>query len=71
LRLTRFSVEGKIVEKGESTWTTRYLFKDEAVHLLRQCGFTVESLVGDYMNGPLTEKGQLIFDVRLSDDHVT
>jgi len=71
LRITRYSVEGKIVEEGESTWTTRYLFKDDAIHLLNQCGFAVESLVGDYMSGPLTDKGQLIFEAKLSDDRVT
>jgi hypothetical protein len=27
----------------------------------------VESLVGDYENGPITEAGQLIFQARLQD----
>jgi SAM-dependent methyltransferase len=71
LRITRYDLEGNEVEKGESTWTTRYLFRYEAIHLLYRCGFTVESLVGDYRSGPVTEKGQLIFDVKLSDDCMT
>jgi SAM-dependent methyltransferase len=70
LRITKFDTEGDEVEKGESTWTTRYLFRYEAVHLLYRCGFKVESLVGDYKNGPVTDKGQLIFDVKLSDECV-
>jgi len=65
LRITRINLAGNEVEKGESTWTTRYLFRYEAVHLLYRCGFIVESLVGDYKNGPLTEKNQLIFKVKL------
>lgn len=65
LRITKFDVEGCAVEREESTWTSRYLFKHEAIHLLYRCGFKVESLVGDYLNGPVTEKGQLIFDVKL------
>lgn len=66
LRITRYDTEGNEVEKGESSWTTRYLFRYEAVHLLYRCGFEVEALVGDYRNGPVTEQGQLIFQVKLS-----
>jgi hypothetical protein len=66
LRITRYDAEGNEVEKGESSWTARYLFRYEAVHLLYRCGFMVEALVGDYRNGPVTEKGQLIFDVKLT-----
>jgi 2-polyprenyl-3-methyl-5-hydroxy-6-metoxy-1,4-benzoquinol methylase len=67
LRITRYDAQGRSVETGHSTWTTRYLFRYEAVHLLYRCGFEVESLVGDYMNGPVTEKGQLVFQVRRKD----
>ena len=67
LRITIYDHEGKELEMGESTWTTRYLFRYEAVHLLYRCGFQIESMVGDYRNGPLTEKGQLIFDAKLGD----
>lgn len=70
LRITRYDTEDNEVEKGESNWTTRYLFRYEAVHLLYRCGFKIEALVGDYRNGPVTEKGQLIFDVKLSDECV-
>jgi 2-polyprenyl-3-methyl-5-hydroxy-6-metoxy-1,4-benzoquinol methylase len=64
LRFTRFAANGEAAEWGESSWTTRYIFRYEMEHLLARCGFEVEQLVGDYMNGPLTEKGQLIFQVR-------
>lgn len=68
LRITRYDTEGNVVEKGESGWVTRYLFRYEAIHLLYRCGFEVETLVGDYRSGPVTEKGQLIFDVKLRND---
>jgi len=68
LRLTEYDPEGYEVDKSESTWTTRYMFRYEAVHLLYRCGFKVVSLVGDYKNGPVTENSQLIFDVKLNDE---
>jgi SAM-dependent methyltransferase len=67
LRLTRYDTQGREVEVGESTWTSRYLFRYEAVHLLHRSGLVVEALVGDYQNGPVTEKGQLIFEAKLGD----
>ncbi len=66
LRMTRFDPAGNKVEEGDSSWTTRYLFQYEAVHLLYRCGFKVEALVGDYKDGVVIEGGQLIFDVRLN-----
>ena len=65
LRFTRFDQHGKVVEKGDSSWKTRYLFRYEAVHLLYRCGFQVEALVGDYQGNPVSEGGQLIFEARL------
>lgn len=62
LRFTRYDAGGNEMETGESGWTTRYLFRYEAVHLLYRCGFTIENLVGDYRNGPVTEDSQLIFE---------
>jgi hypothetical protein len=67
LRLTRTDAHGGVVEQGESRWASRYLFRYEAVHLLCRCGFEVVSLVGNYRDGPLTEGGQLIFEVRLGE----
>jgi hypothetical protein len=67
LRMTVYDCEGREVEKGRSAWTTRYLFRYEAIHLLYRCGFRVETLVGDYKNGPVTQQGQLIFEVRLAE----
>jgi len=64
LRVTKHDTEGNTVEQGESTWTTRYLFRYEAVHLLYRCGFEVEAIVGNYRDGPVTEGSQLIFQVK-------
>lgn len=61
LRIIRCDPQGRCIESGQSTWTTRYLFRYEAMHLLYRCGFVIETLVGDYRNGPVTEKGQLVF----------
>ncbi len=49
----------------ESWWKIRYLFQYEATHLLYRCGFEVESVVGDYTKGPVTETSQLIFQAKL------
>jgi hypothetical protein len=65
LRITRCDVDGHEIERGESAWTSRYLFPYEAIHLLYRCGFEVEVLVGDYNDGAITEKGQLIFQAKL------
>jgi hypothetical protein len=57
---------GRAVEHGQSTWTSRYLYRYKAVHLLHRCGFHVAALVGDYHDGPVTDAGQLVFDARLN-----
>jgi hypothetical protein len=67
LRITAYDRDGNQVEKSESAWTTRYLYRYEAVHLLNRCGFQVEKLIGDYRDGSVTNKGQLIFETKLSD----
>jgi hypothetical protein len=67
LRFTRFDAEGVEVESGQSQWMSRFLFYYETVLLLHRCGFEIESLVEDYENGPITEQGQLIFQVRLGE----
>jgi len=64
LRVTRVDTEDHAVEQGESAWTTRYLFRYEAIHLLHRCGFEVEALVGNYGGGPVTKGSQLIFQAR-------
>jgi SAM-dependent methyltransferase len=66
-RFTRFDAKGNEVESGQSHWSSRYLFYYEAVLLLERCGFEIEALVGDYHNGPITEQGQLIFQVRFGE----
>ncbi len=71
LCITRYDPDGKAIEQGISSWTTRYLFKDEAIHLLYRCGFKVESLAGDYRNGPVEKESQLIFDVRLNNPNIS
>jgi hypothetical protein len=62
LRITRTDAAGREVERGESTWSSRYLYRWEAEHLLHRCGLDVKALVGDYQGGPVTEGGQLIFE---------
>jgi SAM-dependent methyltransferase len=44
----------------------RYLYRFEAEHLLERCGFSVESLYGDYDRSPYGSKypGELIFIAR-------
>jgi len=64
-RFVRFDSSGKELETGESSWSTRYLFKYEAIHLLYRCGFDVDSLEGDYRHGPIKEGSQLIFQAHL------
>jgi len=66
LRYTRFNKDGAKIETEESWWKTRYLFQYEAIHLLYRCGFEVESLAGNYNNGPVTTNSQLIFQVKLA-----
>ena len=67
MRFTRYDAEGNETEQSASWWKSRYLFRYEAIHLLHRCGLDVEALVGDYADGPVTEKGQLIFQVRRKD----
>jgi SAM-dependent methyltransferase len=68
LRIRVFDCDGNQVEKSESAWTTRYLYRYEAVHLLYRCGFQVEKLVGDYQDGPVSNNSQLIFEAKLNDE---
>jgi SAM-dependent methyltransferase len=57
-------ITNKITEDSFSSWKSRYLCKFEMIHLLELCGFTIESIVGDYNNGPVTIESQLIFICR-------
>lgn len=66
LRYTRIDKTGADVGTEESQWKIRYLFQYEAIHLLCRCGFEVESVVGDYCNGPVTTTSHLIFQARLA-----
>lgn len=63
LRFTRYDPDGRVVEKGESSWKSCYLYQAQVKGLLDQCGFQIVSLAGDYRDGPVTDKGQLIFEV--------
>ncbi|MBN1641415.1 MAG: hypothetical protein JXA09_09275 [Anaerolineae bacterium] len=66
LRITRYDAQGNVVEQGESDWVSRYMHRYEVVHLLYRCGYEVESLAGDYRNGPVREGSQLVFEARLA-----
>jgi 2-polyprenyl-3-methyl-5-hydroxy-6-metoxy-1,4-benzoquinol methylase len=61
LRFKRFDAKHNLIETEESSWTTRFTFRYEAVHLLYRCGFEVESLTGNYRGAPVTENSQLVF----------
>lgn len=61
LRFKRFDSRRNLIEAEESSWTTRFTFRYEAVHLLYRCGFEVESLTGNYRGAPVTENSQLVF----------
>lgn len=65
LRITRISDLGDVVEKGDSSWMSRYLFRYEAIHLLNRCGFFINSLIGNYRGGEVSKDSQLIFDVSI------
>ena len=65
LRFTTLDADNHQHLLGFSSWKTRYLFRYEAIHLLYRCGFKVESLVGDYQEGPVKEGSQLIFETGL------
>ena len=65
LRFKRYDSNGVKVEESKSSWTTRYLFRYEAVHLLYRCGFEINKLVGDYKEGPVKKGSQLVFEAKL------
>jgi SAM-dependent methyltransferase len=69
LRYTAVDSQGVHREPEVSSWKIRYLYMYEAVHLLYRCGFEVESIVGDYSNGPVTRNSQLIFQATLVSTH--
>ncbi|MDX1615100.1 MAG: class I SAM-dependent methyltransferase [Candidatus Promineifilaceae bacterium] len=66
LRFTRYDAREEEIERGRSSWKSRYIYRYEAIHLLARSGLMVEKLVGDYQDGPVTVGGQLIFQVRLA-----
>lgn len=68
LRFTLLDADGHQRELGFSSWKSRYLFQYEAIHLLYRCGFKVESLVGDYQEGPVKEDSQLVFETGLQNN---
>jgi ubiquinone/menaquinone biosynthesis C-methylase UbiE len=41
LRYTRYDPDGRVVEKGESSWKSCYLYQAQVERLLDQCGFQV------------------------------
>jgi len=61
LRFTVTDAAGRVEEAALSSWTTRYLYRWEAVHLLHRCGLAVEALYGGYDDRSVQEGGQLVF----------
>ena len=64
-RFTHSDPKGNLIKTQESSWSTRFTFKYEAIHLLHRCGFEVESLEGNYKGRPVKENSQLVFATRL------
>jgi len=56
--------QDEIIEKTESSWKTRYTCKYEMQHLLELAGFRIETIVGDFEDGPIQEGSQLIYTCR-------
>ncbi|MFX0016155.1 MAG: class I SAM-dependent methyltransferase [Promethearchaeota archaeon] len=65
LRFTCFDAEDNIIERTESTWTTRYMYQDQYLTLFEKSGLEVELLVGSYQNEPVSPTSQLIFQLKL------
>ncbi|MFX1283010.1 MAG: class I SAM-dependent methyltransferase [Promethearchaeota archaeon] len=65
LRFTCFDSEGNIIERTESSWTTRYMYEDQYLTLIEASGLEVELIVGTYQNEPVSPTSQLIFQLKL------
>ncbi len=65
LRFTCFDSEDDIIERTESSWTTRYMYQDQYLTLIETSGLEVESLIGTYQNEPVSSTSQLIFQIKL------
>lgn len=65
LRFTCFDSDGNIIERTESSWTTRYMYEDQYLTLIEASGLEVELLVGTYQNEPVSPTSQLIFQLKL------
>ena len=66
LRFTVTRADGSLGEDSESTWSSRYLCRYEAVYLTELCGFTLEGLWGGYHEEEVTVASQLVFKIRKS-----
>ena len=65
LRFTGFDTEGNIIEITKSNWTTRYMYQDQYLALIKTSGLEVEQLVGTYQNEPVSPTSQLVFQLKL------
>jgi ubiquinone/menaquinone biosynthesis C-methylase UbiE len=65
LRFTCFDSKETIIEKTESSWTTRYMYQEEYFSLIAKSGLEVELLTGTYQNEPVSPTSQLIFQLKL------
>jgi SAM-dependent methyltransferase len=68
LRFTRLDAERTPITTEESSWTTRFTFRQEAIHLLHRCGFEITSLTGNYKGAPVSEQSQLVFIATLANN---
>ncbi|MHA2074683.1 MAG: class I SAM-dependent methyltransferase [Candidatus Hodarchaeales archaeon] len=63
LRFTLLDSKGKMIERTESSWITRYMYQDQYLNLVEKSGLEVENLIGTYQNEPVTPTSQLIFQL--------
>jgi 2-polyprenyl-3-methyl-5-hydroxy-6-metoxy-1,4-benzoquinol methylase len=56
--------KGNMIEESDSNWKSRYLCKYETIYLLELCSLSIESIVGGYLDEPVSTTGQLIFTAK-------
>jgi SAM-dependent methyltransferase len=67
LIIEELDVDGRMVQRLFRDFEQRYTFRYEMQHLLELCGFTVETLYGDFDGGPVTEESDdLVWVARLN-----
>ena len=55
---------GSTIEEADSTWSSRYLCRFEAMYLLELCGFSADAVLGGYQGQSISVSGQLVIKAR-------